>query len=546
MNGIQYAFSVFLIISALAVVVALPQARADAHDLVILYGRVMDPETGFDGVRNVGIRGGKIVTITSKGIGGKESINAKGLVVAPGFIDTHFHSLTPHGVKLALRNGVTTGMDLELGALEIDKWYDEKEKTGWQINYGTTISHEFVRRLLLDGVAGTDILDLAQSRVKAGKDGEASWKTHVSKSEALNAILKKMDEGLRQGAIGIGSTLGYMSAGVTSAEMFLTQQAAARYGRLTSVHNRFLSGKPPADSALGAQEVLANAFALDAPVLICHFNNDNWQLIQTLLTLSRERGLNAWGEIYPYLAGSTKISSAMLRPENWVDNLGLKYEETVLDPMEGKYLTREGYEKLVEEDPDKIVIGVMRKKEWLNEWLKLPGVAIAGDGSLPMDAEGKLLTWDDPYDKGTFHPRTSGTQGKALRLSRAFGIPLMQTLRMLTYTSAKHLGDTGLESMKVRGRMQEGMVADITIFDSEKVTENSSYELGRNGIPTTGIYYVIVNGTLVVKGSRVLKGVNPGKAIRFPVEANSRYEPVAVDIRSSNHIEDIGGLSDIH
>ena len=129
MNGIQHAFSVFLIISALVVVVALPQARADAHDLVILYGRVMDPETGFDGVRNVGIKGGKIVTITSKGIGGKETINAKGLVVAPGFIDTHFHSLTPHGVKLALRNGVTTGMDLELGALEIDKWYDEKEKT---------------------------------------------------------------------------------------------------------------------------------------------------------------------------------------------------------------------------------------------------------------------------------------------------------------------------------------------------------------------------------------------------------------------------------
>ncbi len=136
--------------------------------------------------------------------------------------------------------------------------------------------------------------------------------------------------------------------------------------------------------------------------------------------------------------------------------------------------------------------------------------------------------------------------GQSTALSRAFGIPLVQTLSMLTYTSAKHLGDTGFESMTVRGRMLEGMVADITIFSCEVVAENSSDERGKNGIPTTDIYYVIANGTMVVKGSSVLKEVNPGQAIRFPVEAKSRYKPVTVDNRSSNYIEDIGRLSDIH
>jgi len=537
---------VYRTIVLLPVVVAVSMcllSRADAqdYDAVILSGRVMDPETKFDGVRNVGIKGGKIVEISKNGITGKETIDAAGHVVAPGFIDTHFHSLSPHGAKLGLRDGVTTGMDLELGALHVAKWYREKQDN-WQMNFGTTIGQEFVRRLLLDGVDGTDMRDFARGRGEAAKDGESSWETHISTEKELNAILKHLDEGLRQGAIGIGSTVGYMPTGVTSAEMFFTQAIAAKYGRLTSVHYRFLSGKPPADNALATQEVLANAFALDAPLIICHFNNDNWRLVHTLLALARERGLNTWGEIYPYLAGSTTVGSTMLRPENWVDVLELKYEETVLDPMTGKYLTQEEYERLAKEDPAKIVVGFVRKKEWLPEWLKLPGVTIAGDGMLPTDAKGTLLSWDDPYESGAFHPRTAGAHGKALRLSRELGLPLMHTLSMLSYTSAKHLGDTGLGAMTVRGRMQEGMVADITIFDPETVADNSDYEVGKNGLPTTGIPYVLVNGTVVVRDSKVLKGVNPGQAIRFPEEPKGRYEPVKVEIWSSKYTVDTGGL----
>ena len=85
------------------------------YDLVITGGRVMDPETNYDAVANVGIRGGRIAVITKKKITGKETIDAGGLVLAPGFIDTHFHWTRPIGYKLALRDGVTTAMDLEAG-----------------------------------------------------------------------------------------------------------------------------------------------------------------------------------------------------------------------------------------------------------------------------------------------------------------------------------------------------------------------------------------------------------------------------------------------
>ena len=96
--------------------------HGQTYDLVITNGRVMDPETRYDAVANIGIRDDRIVTITKQTITGKEVIDATGLVVAPGFIDTHFHWTRPIGYKLALRDGVTTAMDLEAGVYGPPGW----------------------------------------------------------------------------------------------------------------------------------------------------------------------------------------------------------------------------------------------------------------------------------------------------------------------------------------------------------------------------------------------------------------------------------------
>ncbi len=98
----------------------------------------MDPETNFDGVRNVGVKDGKIAIITESDIKGKETINAEGHVVAPGFIDSHQHATDPFSRKVNLRDGLTTMMDFEAGAGDIAKWYAEAEgKT--QANYGMVV-----------------------------------------------------------------------------------------------------------------------------------------------------------------------------------------------------------------------------------------------------------------------------------------------------------------------------------------------------------------------------------------------------------------------
>ncbi|WP_419780301.1 amidohydrolase family protein [Maridesulfovibrio sp.] len=495
-------------------------ANAQDYDLVINGGRVMDPETMFDDVANVGVKDGRIAIITKKKIKGKETINAKGMVVAPGFIDTHWHNDRPWANKLALRDGRTTALDLEIGTHGpyLDQWYKSRAGTN-QINYGQAVAHEFARSEVLDGFKECQDTPSAVHSRTAGN----GWSSRQPSLEEGNKILQFLDEGLVAGGLGVGSTLGYMRDGVSAREFFELQHLASLYGRQTGAHFRYTPGTEVTE-ANGIQELLANAAALGAPALACHFNNPGYNLVHELLVRMRERGMNVWGEIYPYAAGSTALNAVFLEPEMWVDQLGYKYEDTIQDVATGEFYTQKSREEMLKKEPARAVLVYKMPKSAIIDWLKLPGVTIITDGMPLIPDDG--LTWDTPYDKfPNTHPRLSGSFAKALRLARENDIPLMQIIAMSSYNSAVPLGKMGLTSMQERGRMQQGMVADITIFDPKKVTDNSTYEKGT--IPSTGIPYVIVNGAIVVKKSKVLKGVNNGQPIRFePVK--SRFKPITI------------------
>ena len=155
------------------------------------------------------------------------------------------------------------------------------------------------------------------------------------------------------------------------------------------------------------------------------------------------------------------------------------------------------------------------------KWLSLQGVTVASDAMPIIDDS---ITWDTPYeDLPNTHPRGAGSRA----LARENNIPLMQSIAQLSYWSAKHLGDMGLKAMQVRGRLQEGMLADITIFDPDKVKENSTHEKG--ALPSTGTPYVVVNGTIIVKDSKVFKGVNSGQPIRFEPREKGLFEPISIE-----------------
>jgi len=170
------------------------RAMAADYDLVINNGRVMDPETMYDAIANIGIKDGKIAVITQNQIKGKQTIDAKDLVVAPGFIDTHFHAVDPFASKLAVADGITTGMDLEAGASRVGEWYENKNKSGWQLNYGTTASLAMARLLVHDPELvindPVDASTLFDWGAKAGADGVVGWSLSRSNIDQMNQIMK--------------------------------------------------------------------------------------------------------------------------------------------------------------------------------------------------------------------------------------------------------------------------------------------------------------------------------------------------------------------
>ena len=302
--------------------------QAQDFDLVISNGRVMDPETLYDGIANVGISDGRIARISKEPLSGAEEIDATGHVVAPGFIDTHFHWQAPLGYALGLRDGLTSSMDIEAGCAGtiIGQWYEMREGVT-QANHGCASSHELARAIAIDGFDDEDVLVGGPAAALETRKS-SGWSLTKADYDTGNEILRILDKGLQDGALGIGSTLGYMRDGATSREVFEVQKVASRYGRHTAVHTRFT----PDDSThenIGAQEIIANALALDAPATINHYNNPGWRLAHELIQRLQDQGYNIWGEVYPYAAGSTALNAVFIQPDNWVERLGHRFEDTL-------------------------------------------------------------------------------------------------------------------------------------------------------------------------------------------------------------------------
>ena len=274
---------------------------------------------------------------------------------------------------------------------------------------------------------------------------------------------------------------------------------------------------------------------LDAPLLYCHDNDYGWWENEEKLKIARDKGYNVWGEYYPFASGSTIVSATFLQPDIWEDVHGNMYEETIYDPGANKFLSKDEFLELVKTNPGYyVVLNFPEREKWMKHWLTIPHMVVASDGVEGVDKDGKPLPWEADVTKFAGHPRTASTFATTLRMARENNVPLMFTLSQLSYWSAKHLGDTGLEAMKERGRVQVGKVADLTLFNPETVTGRATFKTGENGLPSEGIPYVIVNGTMVVKNSEVLP-VKPGQPIRFPVEEQGSFKPLSVDKWLSDH-----------
>ena len=487
------------------------------YDVVITGGRAIDPETGLDAVRNVGINGDKIAAVTEDKIEGKEGIDAKGHVVAPGFIDMHHHlAAVPFGEKLALRDGVTTPLELEGGVYPVDEWYGSLEGK-CRTNYGASVGIVPIREHLFNpgyktAFAGDWIFDMM------GGGMTMKWSTQVPTPEQIERVEEHLEEGLQQGAVGVGYVPGYMVDGCTQAESVIVQKLAGKYGQTAFVHARFSSQMPPASGILGFLEMMAPQEVYGGGLLLHHMSAQ--ALKDTIAGLelfdaAREKGIQVLGELYPYNYGSSIVAADYLHPDNYQKNMGRDYKD-IIEVANVTPLTKERYDELVKTAPGTSIMFYNATEEDVYKGLAHP-TSVVGSDAFPYTVRetGKpALDWDVPFDAVNGHPRGAGTHARVLQWVREkkVDIPVSLAVSKMTYMIARFLQDNGVPQMAGKGRIQEGKDADVTIFDPKTVKENATMKDG--GLPSTGIPYVLVNGVVVVRDSETVDGVFPGKAIR--------------------------------
>lgn len=493
--------------------------QKELYDIVIINGRVIDPETGLDAVRNVGIKGGKIAAVTEDPIQGKESIDAKGHVVCPGFIDMHQHNTGyAFGQKLALRDGVTTPMELELGIYPVKPWYESmagKSRT----NYGASVGSVPIRETILnpdlkDQYHGYFILDvLHPEKTKT----TMKWSKEHATSEQIVQFERMMEEGLQQGSVGVGHAAGYMVDGCSQQEAMIVQKMAGKYGQSSFVHARFSSQMPPTSGLLAFFEMMAPQEVYGGGIVFQHASaqalRDTVPALE-LFDAAREKGIQVIGEIYPYDYGASIVGADYLVPDNYGPNMGRDYKDIiVISDLEP--LTKERYDEIMKTAPMTPAMFYNAQEEDVVKGLAHPSSVVGSDAFAYTDRKtGEIaLDWDTPYDSVNGHPRGAGTHARILSWTREkkLDIPLSLAVSKMTYMIAKYLEDNGVPQMADKGRIQEGKDADITIFDPETVQDKATMQAG--GLPSSGIPYVLVNGTVMVRNSETVDDVFPGKPI---------------------------------
>ncbi len=505
-----------LMLAAMSPAAPDPAPQDAAFDLVILGGRVIDPETGLDGVRNVGVRDDEIVEITEDEIEGDRTVDAEGLVVAPGFIDLHAHGQTILSGRVQALDGVTTALELEAGVYPVSSFYDAAEAEGRPINYGAAVDWLRARNAELTG----DEPSTYETDIEPQPD-EPDWRYTPASAAQTEAVLDRVREGLDQGGLGVGMLLGY-APGSGRGEYYALHQLAAERDVPTFTHARYLSNIEPDSSLEGFQEMVAVSAATGADMHISHLNSISLRdigLIRETLEGAQAHGVNITVEAYPYGAGSTAIGAALFEGENWQERLGgLEKSDFTFD---GEPLTPGEFDRLQAEAPDTTIVvhlldaeGDVEDRALLDQSILYPGGAIASDGG-DWRVDGERITgdvWPLPA-KAESHPRSAGTFSKFLRVYVREGgmISLSDALAKTSLIPAQILGDSAPQ-MRRKGRLQEGMDADMVVFDIDAVSDRATYE--EPAQPSVGFEYVIVAGTPLVWNGELDKTVLPGRPIR--------------------------------
>jgi len=530
---------------------AITTATASDYDLVINNGLVMDPETMYDEIANVGIREGKITKITTDKLSGKQTIDAAGHVVAPGFIDIHAHGQNIGDYRMQAMQGVTTMLELESGVLPISQWYDDQAQKRLPLNYGAAAGWTYARIAAFSGTqpeATVAYFQKAQS--------SSDWKTEIATAEQQAQIMAFIEQGLDEGALGIGINAGY-APGHGQKEYYALAELAAKRDVATFTHVRYASNVEPRSSFEAIKELIGNAAITGAHMHLCHVNSSSLKDIESIMPMVDEaiaNGVSVTVGAYPYGAASTVVGAAMFSGEGWRERMGSTAnnfqlglermtEEELADYQRNKPGTFIVWHFIDESDPGDLAL--------LDKSVLNPNVLIESDEMFWMIMDGNHIenyAGDDwPLPKEVFsHPRSNGAFAKVLRsyVRERKLMSLQEALRKMSLMPARTLEEF-VPQMKKKGRIQEGMDADIVVFDPETIADKGTYTEPNQ--PAVGVQAVLVNGVAVVAEGKLVEDAAPGKPIRRGVAAEMtsvKCPEVRPEICAMDYDPVCGSLSD--
>jgi len=501
-----------------------------SYDLLIRNGKIIDGTGNSWFYADIAIKDGKIVRIGKiNNANAVKTVDAKGLIVAPGFIDVHGHIeggiITRPSADNYIYDGVTTVVTGNCGGStdNITQFFHRIDSIKPAINVATLIGHNTVRSAVM------------------GRDNRQPSADDQQKMEAL------VEKFMQEGAVGLSTGLIYVPGTYAKTEEVIgLAKAAAKFNGVYASHIR----NEESNVTDAIEEALNIGRQANIPVQISHFKvggKANWGRSRETLAMIEKARKDGWDvtiDQYPYTASSTNLG---VRLPNWAiagtqDSINARIKDPVLHKkiveemlaeikrykfknysfaVVANYNADSTYNGKNISEINKLMGRKSKAKEEAETILDMIGKGGAQMVYHSMNEEDVKYFMRYPFNmagadagvpvpgRGMPHPRAYGTNsrilGKYVREEKV--ISLEEAIRRMTSLAAQKF------QLKDRGLLKEGMAADIVIFDEAEVNDKATFENPHQY--SVGFKFIVVNGQLVMENSQVT-GIRSGKSLYGP------------------------------